>query len=239
MTASVVPATPGDPRTVAGRLAAVRHRIATAARGSGRDPAEVRLVAISKLHPLELISAAHAAGQTEFGESRAQELDAKLAADPPLDVRWHFVGRLQRNKVDLVAGRVVLIHSVDRIRLVDAIAAHLERHGGRQDVLLQINVSGEASKGGCVPDELPALADHVAGQDAVTATGLMTIPPLDGDAEAAFAQLRALRARVAADHPGIVELSMGMSGDLEAAIANGATIVRVGTDVFGERPRHR
>jgi hypothetical protein len=194
-------------------------------------------VAVSKFHPLERIRAAYAAGQLEFGESRAQELDAKLADDPPAELRWHFVGRLQRNKVRLVAGRVVLIHSVDRIRLAESIADHMASVGGNQDVLIQVNVTGEQRKGGCRPEDVEDLADRIAVLPGLTATGLMAIPPLDGDPDAVFARLRALRAQVVTSHPGVMELSMGMSGDLEVAIANGATIVRVGTDVFGPRPR--
>lgn len=225
-----------EPTAVGTRLAAVRRRIALAARQAGRDPADVRLVAVSKFHPLERILAAHAAGQAEFGESRAQELDAKLGEDPPADLRWHFVGRLQRNKVRQVAGRVVLIHSVDRIALAESIADHMRSTGGHQDVLVQVNVTGEQRKGGCRPEDLPALVERIAELDGLTATGLMAIPPLDGDPVAVFARLRALRAQVAQDHAGIVELSMGMSGDLDAAVAQGATMVRVGTAVFGARP---
>lgn len=224
---------------VSSRLRAVRARIAAAARAAGRDPADIRLVAISKFHPLEKIAAAHAAGQVDIGESRAQELDAKLASDPPPGVRWHFVGRLQRNKVGMVAGRVVLIHSVDRPRLADAVASHMQSLDGIQDVLIQVNVVGEERKGGCAPADLPALAERIAVLDGVRAVGLMTIPPLDGDPGAVFAQLRAMRSRLAAEHPSVRELSMGMSGDLEAAVVAGATIVRVGTAIFGPRPDSR
>jgi pyridoxal phosphate enzyme (YggS family) len=228
-----------QPSTVATRLAAVRRRIADAARSVDRDASDVRLVAVSKLHPLESVLAAHAAGQQEFGESRAQELDAKLADARSAPLRWHFVGQLQRNKVPLVVGRVELIHSVDRARLVTAIGRHLSTAGGRQGVLLQVNVTGEARKGGCDPAALPSLAEAVARTTGVTAVGLMAIPPLDGDPAMVFDRLRELRARVAETHPEIVELSMGMSGDLEIAVAHGATIVRVGTDVFGARPSNQ
>lgn len=226
-------ATPAD---VPGRLAAVRRRIAEACRAADRDPTAVRIVAVSKFQPLAKILAAHDAGQAVFGESRAQELDAKLADAPP-DLTWDFVGRLQRNKVDLVAGRVARIHSVDRARLADAIADRMGELGGTQDVLIQVNVTGEERKGGCRPDEAPGLADHIAGLDGIAAVGLMTIPPLHVDPGAVFAELCALRARLAAEHPAVTELSMGMSGDLEPAIAAGATIVRVGTAIFGARPQ--
>lgn len=230
-----------EPRTgsldLPARLAAVRHRIAVAARSVGRDPTAVRLVAVSKLHPSTAIVAAHDAGQMDFGESRAQELDAKLAQHPPSGLRWHFVGRLQRNKVRLVAGRVVLIHSVDRAALAESIAAHMRTTGGCQDVLIQVNVTGEERKGGCRPADLSALAERIAGLDGIRVTGLMTIPPLAAEPDAVFDRLRALRAQLAATVPGVVELSMGMSNDFESAVTHGATIVRVGTAIFGARPR--
>lgn len=239
MTGSTDPSAPLEAAQIPARLAVVRDRIAAAARGAGREPDHVRLVAVGKFHPLSLIAAAHAAGQDDVGESRAQELDAKLADDPPATLRWHFVGRLQGNKVKLVAGRVALIHSVDRLRLAEAIASHMDGLGGRQDVLLQVNVTGEAAKGGCSPEQAPALAERIAALPGVRATGLMTIPPLEGDPEAVFARLRALRAQLSQEFPELVELSMGMSADLEAAVANGATIVRVGTAIFGARPRNQ
>lgn len=228
----------GLAESIASRLAGVRERIATAARVAGRDPADVRLVAVSKFHSLERILAAYAAGQVEFGESRAQELDVKLAALPPAQLRWHFVGQLQRNKVRLVAGRVELIHSVDRVPLIAAIARHMEADGGRQDVLIQVNVTGERRKGGCAPGELERLVEAITMHEGVRAVGLMTIPPLGVDPVPVYRRLAALREQLAAAHPELNELSMGMSADLEAAITCGATIVRVGTDVFGPRPRH-
>lgn len=228
----------GLAESIALRLAGVRERIATTARAAGRDPADVRLVAVSKFQSLERILAAHVAGQLEFGESRAQELDAKLAAMPPVPLRWHFVGGLQRNKVRLVAGRVELIHSVDRVPLIEAIARHMQAGGGSQDVLIQVNVTGERRKGGCAPDEIERLAEEISVHEGVRAVGLMAIPPLDIDPVPVFTRLAALREQLAAAHPGLVELSMGMSADFEAAITCGATIVRVGTDVFGPRPRH-
>lgn len=220
------------------RLAAVRARIAAAAHDAGRDPTAVRIVAVSKFQPAAAVATALAAGQVDIGESRAQELTAKLDQVPD-GVRWHFVGQLQRNKVNDVVGRVDLIHSVDRTRLAEAIAARAQRIGVVQRVLLQVNVAGEERKGGIRPEDLPALAERIAGLDGVEATGLMTIPPLDADPAAVFGRLRALRAQVADTVPGIVELSMGMSADLEAAVAQGATIVRIGTAIFGARPRTR
>lgn len=237
---------PSDSRQVPGsgaeqipeRLAAVRARIAAAAHDAGRDPTAVRIVAVSKFQPAAAVATAFAAGQMDIGESRAQELTAKLDQVPD-GVRWHFVGRLQRNKVNDVVGRVDLIHSVDRTRLAEAIAARAQRIGVVQRVLLQVNVAGEERKGGTRPGDLAALAERVAGLDGVEPTGLMTIPPLDADPAPVFERLRALRAQLAATFPGIVELSMGMSADMEAAVAHGATIVRIGTAIFGARPRNR
>lgn len=223
---------------IAGRLAAVRERIAGAARLAGRDPAGIRLVAISKFQPITAIRAAVAAGQLDFGENRAQELDAKLA-DVPAGLRWHFVGRLQRNKVKQVVGRVELIHSVDRVRLAEAIASEARARDLHQRVLVQVNVAGEERKGGCAPAEAPALLERIAEFDGVSAVGLMTMPPLDADAAAMFERLRALHARLVSDFPQLTELSMGMSADLEAAVAHGATIVRIGTAIFGARPADR
>jgi PLP dependent protein len=223
---------------IARRLADVRERIAAAARRAGREPAELRLLAISKFQPVEAVRAALAAGQTEFGENRAQELAEKLPEAPP-GARWHFVGRLQRNKVRLVVGRVELIHSVDRVSLAKAVSAQAARHDMHQRVLVQVDMAGEPQKGGCAPDDVPSLLDHISRLDGVSAVGLMTIPPLDADPVPVFERLRALGARHAQAFPELVELSMGMSADLEAAVAHGATIVRVGTAIFGPRPRNR
>jgi len=223
---------------VAERLARVRERIAGAARAAGRRSQDVRLVAISKLQPLAAVHAAAAAGQVDFGENRAQELVSKLA-DGPDGVRWHFVGRLQRNKVKLVVGQVDLIHSVDRISLAETVSAQAVTSDVVQQVLVQVDVAGEERKGGCPPEQVPALLERIGALDGVRATGLMTIPPLDGDPAAMFERLCALRARLLPTFPQLTELSMGMSTDLEVAIAHGATIVRVGTAIFGARPHNR
>jgi hypothetical protein len=223
---------------IARRLADVRGRIAAAARQAGRDPTDVRLLAISKFQPVEAVRAAVAAGQTEFGENRAQELADKLA-EAPAGARWHFVGRLQRNKVKQVVGRVELIHSVDRVPLAEAVSAQAARRDVHQRVLVQVDIGGEPQKGGCAPDDVPSLLDRIGRLDGISAVGLMTIPPLDADPVPMFERLRALRAQHSPTFPELVELSMGMSADLEAAVAHGATIVRVGTAIFGPRPRNR
>ena len=221
---------------IAANLAGVRARIAAAARAAGRAPESVRLLAVSKKMPADDVRAAIAAGQRAFGENYAQELrdkSALLAADaaPP---EWHFIGPLQSNKVKYVAGKVALVHSIDSAALLDA----FEARGAAQACLVQVNVAGEASKKGIAPAVLPALLDRFAAMNFVRCAGLMLIPPR-GDARPHFAALRALRDREAAvSRPNVDlrELSMGMTEDLEVAVAEGATIVRVGTAIFGPRP---
>ena len=223
---------------IAEGLGRVRARIAAAEHAAGRPAGSVRLVAVSKKMTAADVEAARAAGQLDFGENYAQELRDKreaLAGAPEL--RWHFIGPLQSNKVKLVAGRVALIHSVDSEALLDEI----ERRGTPQACLVQVNVAGEAQKRGLAPAALPALLDRFAAAASARCAGLMVIPPLADDPEAGrpcFAALRALRDREAArarPNVDLRELSMGMSHDLEAAIAEGATIVRVGTAIFGRR----
>ncbi|HVU52913.1 MAG TPA: YggS family pyridoxal phosphate-dependent enzyme [Polyangia bacterium] len=226
---------------IAAGLARVRARIAAAERAAGRGPGEVRLVAVSKKMTVDDVRGALAAGQLDLGESYGQELrDKRLALAGALPApRWHFIGPLQANKVKYVAGHVALVHSVDSAELLE----ELERRaaGAAQAVLVQVNVAGEAQKRGVTPEALPALLDRFATLTRVRCEGLMTVPPLaDDPAEARphFAALRALREREAARaRPGVVlrELSMGMSHDLEVAVAEGATLVRVGTAIFGAR----
>jgi pyridoxal phosphate enzyme (YggS family) len=224
---------------VAAGLARVRARLAAAEQAAGRPPGSARLVAISKKMPPADIQAAYDAGQRDFGENYGQELRDKreaLAASAA-ELRWHFVGPLQANKVKYVAGKVALVHSIDSPALLDEI----ERRGTPQSCLVQVNVAGERQKRGVSPDELPALLDRFAALAHVRCDGLMVIPPLGDDAEASrpsFAALRALRAREAATgraNVSLRELSMGMSQDLEVAVAEGATLVRVGTAIFGQR----
>ena len=221
---------------IAGNLARVRDRIAAAARAAGRQPESVRLLAVSKKMPADDVRAAIAAGQRAFGENYAQELRDKavlLAADavPP---EWHFIGPLQGNKVKYVAGKVALVHSIDSAALLDA----FEARGAPQACLVQVNVAAEASKKGVGPADLPALLDRFAAATNLRCEGLMLIPPR-GDGRPHFAALRALRDReatVTRPNVDLRELSMGMTEDLEVAIAEGATIVRVGTAIFGPRP---
>jgi pyridoxal phosphate enzyme (YggS family) len=210
---------------IAERLDEVRERIADAAKRAGRDPTDVLLVAVSKTVEPARIVAAVDAGQRVLGENRAQELVAHANA-VDRDVDWHFVGRLQRNKVRAVSHLVACWQSVDRADLVTEIA----KHAPGASVLVQVNVPGEAQKGGCAPGDAAALVD--AGRTAgLRVEGLMTVPPLAGDPRPYFATLRTLGEKLE-----LPQLSMGMSGDFEAAIEEGATIVRVGSAVFGPRP---
>ena len=233
-------------QTIADNLARARARVDAAVRAAGRPADSVALLAVSKKMTPDDVRAALAAGQRSFGENYAQELRDKraaLATDAPAP-EWHFIGPLQSNKVKYVAGQVALIHSVDSIALLDAIDAYAAAHGGApQPCLVQVNVAGEAQKRGLAPADLPALLDRFAAARAARCHGLMVIPPLGTEPEASrpqFAALRALRDREASRaRPNVElrELSMGMSADLEVAIAEGATLVRVGTAIFGARPQ--
>jgi pyridoxal phosphate enzyme (YggS family) len=209
--------------SVAARVEAVRSRITEAARRAGRDPTSVRLIAATKTQSVAAVRSVLDAGVTDVGENRAQELLAKAPELP--GASWHFIGRLQRNKVNQLAPWVRCWHSVDRPELVDALAARVA--GAR--ILVEVNVAGETQKGGCAPAETAALVDR-ARSGGLDPVGLMTVAPLAGDPRSVFAALRVLALRL-----DLAELSMGMSGDFEDAIAEGATMIRVGTALFGPR----
>lgn len=223
---------------MAERLAGVQGRIADACAACGREPAEVTLVAVSKKHDATAVAAMAGLGQRLFGESYIQEALAKMDA-APRGLTWHFIGHLQRNKAKLTVGRFALIHTVDNLELAQILQNRNEDAGLTQAVCLQVNVAGETQKSGVSPEALPTLAEAVAAMPALSLAGLMVIPPVFDDPEGArpaFATLRKLRddlsARLGLPLP---VLSMGMSGDLEAAVKEGATHVRVGTDLFGPR----
>jgi len=225
--------------SIAANLAQVTARIAEAAKASGRKPEQVRLVAVSKTHGADKVRQALKAGQLLFGENYVQESQAKIPEVGP-GASWHFIGHLQSNKAKLAAGLFDVIQSVDRAKLARALDRHAGEQGRRLGVLLQVNVGGEAQKSGCAPDQAAPLAQEVAGLANLELMGLMTMPPFFNDPEAArpcFARLRELAAKLAPNLPptAMAHLSMGMSGDFEAAIAEGATLVRVGTAIFGER----
>ena len=228
---------------IAENLREIRERIAQAAARAGREPGAVRLVAVSKTKPAAAIAAAFACGQTIFGENYVQELVAKQP-ELPVEISWHFIGSLQSNKVRQIAGRVELIHSVDRLSLAREIDRQWGALGKVCDILVQVNISREETKGGASSEELLGLVREVAQLPNVKVKGLMTMPPFFDDPEGArpyFRKLRELAEEVRqAAIPGVemCELSMGMSGDFEAAIEEGATLVRVGSALFGERQYH-
>ena len=221
-------------------LAALQRKIAAAALAAGREPSAVRLVAVSKTKPAELVAEAAAAGQLIFGENYVQELTAK-AAEVKMPVEWHFIGHLQSNKVKQIAGLVTMIHSVDRLSLAEEIDRQWGRIGRSCDILVQVNVAAEATKSGTTTQDALQLVRQIAALPHLRVRGLMTMPPFFDDPEAArpyFRELRLLAEEIAAlAIPGVAmqELSMGMSGDFEAAIAEGATLVRVGSAIFGTR----
>lgn len=221
--------------SIAERWQLVRARVDQACERAGRAPGDVTIVAVSKFHPATAVREAAAAGASDFGENYAQELVAKRA-EVGADVRWHYIGRLQRNKAKLVAGQVALVHAVDSVEL----AAELgKRSPTVQPVLLAVNAAGEESKGGITAEQAEALARSVSATPNVRLDGLMTMPPPADDPEASrpyFETLRALRDRLVGELGLVLPvLSMGMSGDFEVAIACGATHVRIGTAIFGER----
>jgi pyridoxal phosphate enzyme (YggS family) len=231
------PIPPSAEPSIAERYERVLGRVAAATARSGRAPGDVTLVAVSKTWPADVLKEAAGAGVEVFGENRAQELREKVAVLGDR-VRWHFVGPLQSNKVRAVVGVAELVHSVDRYGLAEAIARRARSLGIVQDVLVEVNVGGEARKHGVEPAGAARLAGEVAALDGVAVKGLMAIPPRSDDPEAArpfFRDLAALRDLVAASIPGASALSMGMSGDFEQAIEEGATIVRIGEAIFGPR----
>lgn len=215
---------------VASRLSRVRERIAAACSRSGRDPGSVRLIAVSKTKPIEMLREAVAAGHAVFGENYAQELKEKADA-LGAGVEWHFVGALQTNKAKQVVGRAALIHTCDRLALAQELSKRAKAAGLVQRVLLEVNVGREAQKAGALPEDVPALLELVRALPALACEGLMCIPPAEADPRRYFRELRQL-----GKAHGLRELSMGMSADYEAAIEEGATLVRVGTAIFGERP---
>ena len=227
--------------TIADRLAGVRGRIAAAARSAGRDPSSIRLVAVSKTFPLESIREAYAAGQRDFGENRVQEAAEKIAAGGDLEIRWHLLGHLQTNKARKAAPAFSTIHSVDSVELLERIDLAATDARRTPELLIQVDLAGEATKFGLPPRDVPQLFDAAARCRAARVVGLMTLPPIPESPEDArpwFRQLRELRDRLAAGVPAsmLAELSMGMSGDFEVAIEEGSTMVRVGTAIFGSRP---
>lgn len=223
---------------IAQQLDAVRQALRKAEAAAGRPAGSVGLVAVSKTFPPEALRAAYAAGQRAFGENYVQELVDKTAALADLDIEWHFIGPLQSNKTRPVAERAHWVHSIDRLKIAQRLSDQRPEHLPPLQVCLQVNVSGEASKSGCVPDEVLALARVVAPLPRLELRGLMCIPePTEDEARLAsqFAILSALACTLRAAGLAVDTLSMGMSADMTLAVAEGATLVRVGSAIFGAR----
>jgi PLP dependent protein len=226
------------PQFSAERLESVLARIESAARRAGRDPSTVTLLAVSKQHPAEAVRAAVAAGQRHFGENYPQEALAKIEALRDLPLDWHFIGQLQANKTRDVAQAFQWVHTLDRARIAERLSAQRPHYAGPLDVLLQVRLAEEAGKGGIDAGQVPALAGIVAGLPRLRLRGLMCIPPPQTNEalqHEPFRRLRELLLDLNRGGHSLDTLSMGMSADLEAAIAEGATIVRVGTAIFGPR----
>ncbi len=213
----------------------VQERIEIACQRAGRDPSSVQLVSVSKGHPEELIRLAYDAGMRVFGENYAQELAAKASSLNDLsDIRWRFIGHLQRNKIKLIERARATVDTVDSLRLAEAISARAAAKHTTVEILIQVNVGAETQKSGCTPEEVPALVESVRALPSVNLRGLMAVAPHIEDVEATrpfFAALREL-----AETNGLPELSMGMTHDLEQAVEEGATMLRIGTAIFGPRP---
>lgn len=226
--------------SISSNLAEILNRISTAAIDAGRDPGEIRLVAVSKTKPYTMIEEAATAGQTIFGENYVQELATK-AAEVRSTVEWHFIGHLQSNKVKYIAGLASMIHSVDRFSLAEEIDRQWAKTGKVCDILIQVNISGEGTKSGTTSEEAVNLVRQVSNLKNLHICGLMTMPPFFDDPEGArpyFSGLRSLSERIDSlniPNVSMKELSMGMSGDFEVAIEEGATLVRIGSAIFGDR----
>jgi pyridoxal phosphate enzyme (YggS family) len=229
---------PLSPEEIAANLDTVRARIQRACQAAGRTSGEVTLLAVSKTFPAGAIRAAHAAGQRHFGESYVQEWHAKREQLTDLDCICHFIGPLQSNKTREIAESFDWVHSVDRLKIARRLSDQRPDSLPALNICLQVNISGEASKAGCTPDALPALAQAIAALPRLRLRGLMAIPApaREGDdPRVPFHRLRALQSALQASGMALDTLSAGMSDDLEAAIAEGSTMVRVGTAIFGRR----
>lgn len=227
--------------SIASNLQAIREQITSACINAGREPAEVRLIAVSKTKPATLVKEAFDAGQIEFGESYVQEFLEKYE-DPLLEkspIEWHFIGHLQSNKIRSILGKVSLVHGIDKLSTAEELSKRATQNHLHVDYLLEVNTSGEASKYGMQPDEVLKTAEDFFQLPHITLRGLMTIAsPERSAARIEFRQLRQLLEalkKIAPDPAKLTELSMGMSGDFEEAIEEGATMIRVGTAIFGWR----
>jgi pyridoxal phosphate enzyme (YggS family) len=228
-----------NPQNLPAVLHEVRERLARAAAAAGRSAQSVTLLAVGKGHPAELLAAAADCGVGDFGESYLQEALGKMAALQGRALTWHFIGRIQANKTRSIAETFAWVHALDRLKVAERLAAQRPQLAPPLNVCLEVNIAEEASKGGVRPAELATLAAAVAGLPRLALRGLMCLPPEESEParqRAWFARLRALKEELNAAGHSLDTLSMGMSGDFEAAIQEGATIVRLGTVLFGARP---
>jgi PLP dependent protein len=227
--------------TITANLAAIRQRIRAAATAAGRNPAEVSLLAVSKTFSADHVRAAYAAGQRDFGENKVQEGLQKIGETADLEIRWHLIGHLQSNKAKKAAPAFAAIHAIDSVDLVRRVDAAAADAGAAPDLFIQVDLAGEATKFGAPEADVPAIVRAALECRAARLRGLMLLPPWSDDPEQArpyFRRLRAFRDRLVADGidgAALRELSMGMSHDFEVAIQEGATLVRVGTAIFGQR----
>lgn len=225
------------PADLSARLGRVDAGIADAARACGRDPASITRIVITKFHPAALVAQLHALGVADVGENRQQELAAKRTAVPIPELRWHFVGQVQTNKARAVRRDADVVHSVDRPRLADALDGAAPDDTRRLDVLIQVNLADDPSRGGVAPAGIEELAEHILARcPTLTLRGVMAVAPLGEPPAAAFGRLAESAARLRAVHPAAGWISAGMSGDFPEAIAAGATHLRIGSAITGPRP---
>lgn len=231
---------PGRRDELAAALERLESRVRAACRAAGRPREDVTVIAVTKTRPATDVALLAGLGLRDVGESKAQEAEAKAAevdeALPGVGLRWHMVGRLQRNKARSVAGWASVVHSVDRVALVEALSHEALRAGRVLDVLVQVSLDADPGRGGAPASDVPALAAAVAAADGLVLRGVMGVPPLGVPTDRAYAELAAVAGTVRRDHPGATQLSAGMSGDLEEAVAAGATHLRIGTALLGHRP---
>lgn len=220
---------------LAARLSAIDERIADSARAAGRDPGEITRIVVTKFHPAQLVRDLHALGVVEVGENRQQELTAKRAELTDLDLRWHFIGQAQTNKAAAIRRASDVVHSVDRARLADSLH-RAATDDDILDVLVQVNLTEDADRGGSTLADAEALAEHVLGLDSLRLRGVMAVAPLDEDPASAFTRLRGVADRIRLLAPDATWISAGMTGDFAEAIAAGATHLRIGSAITGPRP---
>ncbi|MBN8206456.1 YggS family pyridoxal phosphate-dependent enzyme [Microbacterium esteraromaticum] len=221
--------------TLAARLSAIDDRIADAARRAGRDPGEITRIVVTKFHPASLVRELHALGVADVGENRQQELTAKRAELDDLDLRWHFIGQAQTNKAAAIRRASDVVHSVDRTRLADSLHRAADDES-RLDVLVQVNLTHDAGRGGTTVADAERLTEHVLGLDSLRLRGVMAVAPLDEDPAAAFARLRDVADGIQRLAPEATWISAGMTGDFVEAINAGATHLRIGSAITGPRP---